>query len=444
MNKTEYKYLKDLCSVNQGLQIPISERYNEGGNNRYFYITVQFLKDGHKEKYYVENPPNSSICDVDDIIVVRTGSTGQVLTGVKGCFHNNFFKVNFDKDKILGKYLYYCLKSPEKQREMHKRAGITTIPDLNHFMFLDMKIPYFNLNKQKDIVQILDALNNKIELNNKINTELEAMAKTLYDYWFVQFDFPDANGKPYKSSGGKMVLNEELKREIPEGWEVGTISDISELIRGVSYDKKSIKTSNDSNVIPILRATNITGNQIDLSDMVYVPCKLANEKQILNKFDILITMSSGSIDHIGKNGFYYFDETVSFGAFCAKFVPKQHYHFYLFNYTQSDFMSNTIKNECLGTNINNLNSGMVNGFKLVIPDEDILKLFNEKVESLYKKISINYKENQKLASLRDWLLPMLMNGQVSVASTSSATKYGYEVEERELGLVAEGGVEYNN
>lgn len=85
---------------------------------------------------------------------------------------------------------------------------------------------------------------------------------------------------------------------------------------------------------------------------------------------------------------------------------------------------------------------MVNGFKLVIPDNDCLKLFNDKVESLYQKISINYKENQELASLRDWLLPMLMNGQVSVASTSSVTKDGYEVEDSELGMVTEGGVEY--
>lgn len=85
MNRNDYVYLREICTVNQGLQIPISKRFKESGENRYFYITVQFLKDGHKEKYYVENPPSSSICNEDDIIVVRTGSTGRILTGVKGC-----------------------------------------------------------------------------------------------------------------------------------------------------------------------------------------------------------------------------------------------------------------------------------------------------------------------------------------------------------------------
>jgi type I restriction enzyme S subunit len=91
MINAPYVKLKEFCDVNQGLQIPISKRFRETGNNRYFYITVQFLKDSHLDKFYVENPPESSICNEDDIIVVRTGSTGQVITGVNGCFHNNFF-----------------------------------------------------------------------------------------------------------------------------------------------------------------------------------------------------------------------------------------------------------------------------------------------------------------------------------------------------------------
>src|SRR5690554_6948056 len=103
-DKVKYSYLKDLCTVNQGLQIPISKRFKSDGKDRYFYITVQFLKTGFLEKFYIENPPKSSICNEDDIIVVRTGSTGQILTGIRGCFHNNFFKVNYDKSKIIGKY----------------------------------------------------------------------------------------------------------------------------------------------------------------------------------------------------------------------------------------------------------------------------------------------------------------------------------------------------
>src|SRR5690606_10073411 len=113
--------------------------------------------------------------------------------------------------------------------------------------------------------------------------------------------------------------------------------------------------------------------------------------------DILITMSSGSIDHIGKNGFYYFDEVVSFGAFCAKFVANDNYKFYLYNYLQSPYLKATIKNECLGTNINNLNGSLVNNFKIVNPDSSTLEKFNKKIESIYEKTANTQKQNQELA-----------------------------------------------
>ncbi|WP_333810021.1 restriction endonuclease subunit S [Flavobacterium sp.] len=426
--------LSDLANIKMG-QSPQGETCNENGDGiPLLNGPSEFTSFYPIPKQYTNDP--KKVCQEFDILFcVRGSTTGRMnWADKKYAIGRGLASISHKKGKEFNHFLKYLIEY-NLNSILNLTSG-STFPNLtnDNLASYEFYVPETEVQKKTSI--FLSNIDSKIEINNRINSELEAMAKTLYHYWFVQFDFPNEEGKPYKSSGGKMVWNEELKREIPEGWEIGTISDISEFIRGVSYDKKSIKTSNDSNVIPILRATNITGNQIDLNDMVYVPSELVNKKQILNKFDILITMSSGSIEHIGKNGFYYFDETVSFGAFCAKFVPKQYYHFYLFNYTQSDFMSNTIKNECLGTNINNLNSGMVNGFKLVIPAEDILKLFNEKVESIYKKISINYKENQELASLRDWLLPMLMNGQVSVASTSSA-KENYKVEDTILGMVAE-------
>jgi type I restriction enzyme S subunit len=148
--------------------------------------------------------------------------------------------------------------------------------------------------------------------------------------------------------------------------------------------------------------------------MVYVPKQNVSNAQLLNKYDILITMSSGSKEHIGKNGFFYYEREASFGAFCAKIVAHAEYRYYLYSFTQSDFMFNTIKNECLGTNINNLNGSLVKGFRIVVPPSELIELFNEKVTSLYEKIGNNLIENQKLTELRDWLLPMLMNGQVKV------------------------------
>ena len=424
MNNVEYKYLKDLCSVNQGLQIPISERYNESGENRYFYITVQFLKVGHKEKYYVENPPISSICNEDDIIVVRTGSTGQVLTGVEGCFHNNFFKVNFDKDKIIGKYLYYCLKSPEKQREMHKRAGITTIPDLNHFMFLDMKIPYFNLKKQKEIVSILDALNNKIELNNRINNELEAMAKTLYDYWFVQFDFPDTNGKPYKSSGGKMVWNEELKRDVPEGWEIDTLSSWINNDKSGDWGKEQ-EEGNYNQRVYCIRGADING--LNGKGEVKSPERYILEKnlhKVLDPHDLIVEISGGSpvqstgrLAYITEETLHRFDAPIICSNFCKAVTLKSKYYFYNFV-----FQWNSIYNAGVLFGYEGKTSGIknllfesfVSTHYTTIPPIELAEKFYDFMKPIQIKKEKNLKENQELASLRDWLLPMLMNGQVSV------------------------------
>jgi type I restriction enzyme S subunit len=319
------------------------------------------------------------------------------------------------KGALSGKFLNYWFNTKFAKVYFENNAGGSgqrcTLP-IDIIKSIPLRLPVFKL--QERIASIFYDIDSKIELNNRINAELEAMAKTIYDYWFVQFDFPDINGKPYKSSGGKMVWNEELKREIPEGWEVGKLGDIAELVRGVTYSANDIKNQFANDVIPILRATNINGNVIDLNNLVYVSKQNVSNAQLLNKYDILITMSSGSKEHIGKNGFFYFESEASFGAFCAKIVANAEYRYYLYSFTQSEFMFTTIKNECLGTNINNLNGSLVKGFRLIVPPNELIDFFNDKVNSLYDKIGNNLKENQKLVELRDWLLPMLMNGQVKI------------------------------
>jgi len=320
-----------------------------------------------------------------------------------------------EKGSLSGKFLNYWFNTKFAKVYFENNAGGSgqrcTLP-IDIIKSIPLKLPPIYL--QEKIASIFYNIDSKIELNNRINEELQSMARCIYDYWFVQFDFPDKNGKPYKSSGGKMAWNEELKREIPEGWENGELVDIADLIRGVTYSKGDIKNDTVNGVIPILRATNISGNVIDLNNMVYVPSEIVGEKQILKKYDILFVMSSGSIDHIGKNGFYYFEEKAAFGAFCSKLVAKSNYRYYLYSYIQSDFLFQTIKNECLGTNINNLNGSLVKGFKVTIPNKRIIDNFNEIVAPIYDKIAVNQKENQQLASLRDWLLPMLMNGHIKI------------------------------
>ena len=174
--------MSDICTVNQGLQIPISQRKKEEGKNRYFYITVQFLKGNNQDKYYIENPSENVICDTDDILVTRTGSTGKIITGVKGCFHNNFFKLNFF-DNVNRRYVYYVLSTKKMYEEMLNAASGGTVPDLTHKSFYKLEIYFPPLEEQERIVKILDQFDTLCnDITKGLPAEIE-MRKKQYEYY---------------------------------------------------------------------------------------------------------------------------------------------------------------------------------------------------------------------------------------------------------------------
>lgn len=179
----KYKYLtiNNICTVNQGLQVPISNRKTDPGANRFFYITVQFLKN-NIENFYIENPNESVICNEDDILVTRTGSTGKIISGVKGCFHNNFFKLNLN-DNVKKRYMYHLLSSERMYNKMLSSASGGTVPDLPHSSFYKISVPVPPLEEQEKIVKILDkfdALVNDISIG--LPAEIKAR-KQQYEYY---------------------------------------------------------------------------------------------------------------------------------------------------------------------------------------------------------------------------------------------------------------------
>ncbi|MEI0581241.1 restriction endonuclease subunit S, partial [Brachyspira pilosicoli] len=174
--------MSDICTVNQGLQIPISQRKKEEGKNRYFYITVQFLKGNNQDKYYIENPSENVICDTDDILVTRTGSTGKIITGVKGCFHNNFFKLNLF-DNVNSRYVYYALSTKKMYEEMLNAASGGTVPDLTHKAFYKLEIYLPPLKEQERIVKILDQFDTLCnDITKGLPAEIE-LRKKQYEYY---------------------------------------------------------------------------------------------------------------------------------------------------------------------------------------------------------------------------------------------------------------------
>ena len=192
------------------------------------YISKE-LFERYRDKYSYPKP--------GDILISASGTIGRTVIydgGLSYFQDSNIVWIDNDETKVLNRYLYYYY-----QTEPWIATSGSTIKRLYNDNLRNLTINYPFKQDQKKIAKVLSDLDAKIELNNKINVELEAMAKLIYDYWFVQFDFPDENGKPYKSSGGKMVYNEELKREIPEGWEVESLNTLLDYNSGHSFSSKS-------------------------------------------------------------------------------------------------------------------------------------------------------------------------------------------------------------
>ena len=297
------------------------------------------------------------------------------------------------------------------------KSGTTTVIALYQADLY--RLPVLIPSKQHidSVSSLLSTIDKKIRLNNQINDNLEQLTKTLYDYWFVQFEFPDKDGKPYKSSGGKMVWNKKLKREIPVGWEVKSLNDITVNYRGVSYNKEDLLSYPNEGVL-VLRGNNIQENRLVYDNNVaYIPSSFVSEEQIIKKHDIIMTMSSGSKEHIGKCVMFQFDSLHTYGAFLTKFTPNNECPYFVFQIMNSEYFKSKIKNICGGTGINNLTNQTFDEILFAYPSNEILSSFEKRLNSFFEKIGINDFEVIRLTQMRDWLLPMLMNGQVHVKNT---------------------------
>lgn len=391
--------LKEVCTVNQGLQIPISERFKEIGLNRYFYITIQFLK-GNSEKYYIENPPKNVICGKDDILVVRTGSTGQVLTNVEGCFHNNFFKVT-PNEKVYSKYLYYCLNNERMYKLMLNAASGTTIPDLKHSSFYNLEIPLPNIEEQIKIVYILSSIDKKIELNNKNNDNLQSLSSELYKRWFVDYEFLNENGQPYKSSGGKMMVSEI--GIIPEGWEICSLERI--IKKNNQKLKEYSEWENEKMIdLSVMPQFSIAINEYNLGSNV------TTNIYKLSKGDILY----GSIrPYFGKAGISPIDGVVTGTVYNYTSKIREYYEYVLMLTTRKEFIDFTVKLS-KGTKMPVIGWKDFISYKIPLPPKDICTKFGDIIGVNIKKIIINVNENQNLIQLRNTLLPKLMNGEIDL------------------------------
>jgi type I restriction enzyme S subunit len=342
----------------------------------------------------------------------------------RGIINQALLRIRLNTELIDDNYFYYLFKELISKK-ITSGSGDSTIPNfpgLDIIKNIEFELPLKNI--QVKVGKILHDLDSKIELNNRINAELEAMAKTLYDYWFVQFDFPDKNGKPYKNSGGKMVWNDELKREIPEGWKVDRMADWIEANKSGDWGKEEPE-GNFTKKVTCIRGADINGlnGLAELKPPVrYIHDK--NSFKILKSHDLIIeisggspTQSTGRIAFITEATIKRFENPLICSNFCKPLSIKNKKFLYNFVYYWNSLYDAGIffGYEGKTSGIKNLLlDSFVSSYYTVVPDDKIVDQFYNIMENIQEKKQTTLAENQQLSELRDWLLPMLMNGQVTV------------------------------
>lgn len=409
MERKTYQ-LGDVVNCLDYKRVPLSSKVREDRKGIYPYYGAQGVVD------YVDD----FIFDGTYLLVAEDGENlrsqnEHIANLASGKYWvNNHAHILESNGKCDIRYICYYLNNLDIRGYITGSAQ----PKLNQDNLLSIRLLLPDLKEQTIIADVLDVLDKKIALNTLMNAELEAMAKQLYDYWFVQFDFPDENGNPYKSSGGKMVYNPTLKREIPAGWEVLTLSSVIGKDKsgdwGQDIEKGSYK----------LKVNCIRG--ADLKDSLNAPIRFINDKNVnrlLCEDDIIVEISGGSpvqatgrTLYVSKGLLNWYNNRLTCSNFCRPLVLNDTKDAPYFYYTWNLFYDNGIMFNFEGktSGIKNLLLDMFLGTYWYFPPSNINNRFCDIIKKNLKLIDSNKTEIDNLKSLRDSLLPMLMNGQVTV------------------------------
>jgi len=368
-----------------------------------------------KEKYSVKE---------GDIFLTRTSETLDEL-GMSSVAIKNYPEASYSgflkrlrptQDAVTyHKFMAFYLRSQLFRKTMNNNAIMTLRASLNEqiFSYLDLLLPSYE--DQVKIGDFLFRLNEKIRINNNIINEIESLTKLIYDYWFVQFNFPDSKGKPYKDSGGKMVYNELLKREIPAIWESCYLGDVVArtgtglnprdnfvLGEGKNY-YVTIKNIEQGRIVLDNKCDRISDEALDI----------INKRSDLKKGDILYT----SIQPVGTT--YLVRETPkNWNINESVFTIRPNLNIisseFLYMFLSGDYIKAYTKNVSAGSIHKGVRHGTLKECKFLLPADDILTEFSSRIKDLLDKCYVLQNQNQSLSKLRDWLSPMLINGQVKV------------------------------
>ena len=423
MMLTKHK-LGELLEVTRGASLS-GEYFSTQGDymrltcGNFDYQNNCFKSNTSKDNlYYTGNFNQEYLMKKDDIITPLTeqavgllGSTAWVPESGKYIQSQDVAKITPNEKLLDKKFCYYLISSKVVKQQLSAAAQQTKIRHTSPDKIKDCTVWIPSLEEQTKVGQFLYDIDSKIALNRQINDNLEAMAKQLYDYWFVQFDFPDEEGKPYKSSGGAMVWNEKLKREIPTSFDVKSLSEIIEVKDGTHDSPKP-----QDNGYFLLTSKHLTERGLDYASAYKISkedYESINKRSKVDTNDILFSM----IGTIGNS--YFVEETnINFAIknmALFKTSAKRWFSEYMYLYLSSCDYKHYEGNSLSGS-IQKFISLRTLRDMPILYHEDIIKVFAKEVRNIITMMVNLRKENIELTKQRDELLPLLMNGQASVNS----------------------------
>ena len=427
MKMTKYK-LGELVEVTRGASLSGQFYAEEGKLIRLTLGNFNMNGGGFKENtsktnlYFTGIVRDEFILNKGDIITPLTeqslgllGTTARIPESGKYIQSQDVALVRCKEGRLDPNFCYYLISSSIVRQQLSAAAQQTKIRHTSPEKIKDCTVWVPDFETQKSIGRIHTDIDNKIAVNRQINDNLEAMAKQLYDYWFVQFDFPNEEGKPYKSNGGVMVWNEKLKREIPQGWDISDVKSLIEPIeRGVSYSSDEIL---DMSATPMINLACFSkAGDYRLGEMKFFSGNIP-ETKLISPMDMLIActdMTQGA-DIIGRPilASNEFDQ-YTFSTDLALVIPKGKLKMYLYYTLRTPFYHKYIRPFASGTTVKHLNLIGVENYVLPIPPMGIQSKFEDTISPIKEQQSKNLNEIVALTKQRDELLPLLMNGQASV------------------------------
>ena len=412
--------IKDIGTVVTGKTPATSHAEFYDGD--YMFVTPTELHGGYKvsssEKTITDEGIKSIKSNTIDGISVLVGCIGWDMGNVAMCFEkcatnqqiNSITKI---RDCFNPYYLYYWLST--KKDFLFSIASVTRTPILSKGVFEEIEIPNTDRLEQDKISKMLLLLDQKIEYNAAVNDNLQQQIRLLYDYWFTQFDFPDENGKPYRSSGGAMVWNSTLKAEIPLGWTVGVLSDcIAKVSTGLN-PRDNFKLGNGS--IRYITVKNLTmSGVLDFSgcDTIDETAQtLIHRRSDISKGDILFA----SIAPLGRCYLIEQNPTdweINESVFSLRPNIERTTAEFLYSYFTSPAFIKGATSSSTGSVFKGIRINTLLDTEVLIPPYRIVSAFSTKVRGLFSMLDKNAAEISTLSDIRDWLLPMLMNGQATI------------------------------